>query len=54
MPGTRLERNVEKYDMATTLKKFSHFIKELKINTQEIYKHVLSISALGFQGGKNT
>lgn len=31
MPSIRLERNIEEYDMATVLKKVTHFIDEFKI-----------------------
>lgn len=31
MPGIKLEENIEKYVMADILKKFTHFIEELKI-----------------------
>lgn len=30
MPGIKLEENIEKYVIADILKKFTHFIEELK------------------------
>ena len=31
MPGIKLEENIEKYVIVDILKKFTHFIEELKI-----------------------
>lgn len=40
MPGIKLEENIEKYVMADSLKKFTHFIEELKITHKKLVINV--------------